>query len=300
MSRSSVASLLSAHLGISTHVAGLVATRSFRSITVTYHRVRETPWLWAPLGQAAPVPRPAPAPLSTVVLFPAEGRSVPSADADPAGPSPMGLFLPPDAERPLSWEPGAEVLAVWVPELLLREFTEGGMPDAAVLYTSPLTIGFRTFAQAIVRHHDEGSSMSRYAIERLLAEMTFGALVEQQSVEAAQRPSSLMERARSVMLMHREDPQFSTPQLAAELHISPRQLQRAFARAGITPGDLLRRMRVELAESLLRNPLYSGLTIDEVSRYAGFTSALQLRRALQAEGAPSPTQLRRAEAGRAG
>jgi transcriptional regulator GlxA family with amidase domain len=124
-------------------------------------------------------------------------------------------------------------------------------------------------------------------------EKTFGALVEQHSVETGQRPSSLMERARSVMMMHREDPHFSTPQLADELHISPRQLQRAFARVGITPAELLRRMRVELAESMLRNPLYAGLTVDEVSRYAGFTSALQLRRALQAEGSPSPTELRR-------
>lgn len=289
MSRSSVASLLSAHLGIPTHVAGLLATRSFRSITVTYHRVRDTSWRWAP---AAHLRSAMSASRNTVVLFPADGASVPTADMH-AEPAPMGLFLPADAEVTLPWAPGAEVLAVWVPELLLSEFLEGALPQTAVLYSSPLTIGFRTFAQAVVRHGDEGSSMSRYAIERLLAEMTFGALVEQQSVESAERPSSLMERARSVMLMHREDPSFSTPQLAEELHISPRQLQRAFARAGITPGDLLRRMRVELAESMLRNPLYSSLTVDEVSRYAGFTSALQLRRALQAEGSPSPTALRR-------
>lgn len=285
MSRSSVASLISAHLGLPTHVSGLVATRSFRSIRVTYHRVRDATWTWEPTGATA---------RSTVVLFPAEGTPVPSVVGTPI-PAPMGLFLPPDESRVLVWEADADVLAVWVPELLLQEFIEGATPSASLLYPSPLTIGFRTFAQAIVRHSDEGSSMSQYAIERLLAEMTFGALVEQQSVETGHRSSSLVERARSVMLMHREDPRFSTPQLAAELHISPRQLQRAFSRAGIKPGDLLRRMRVELAESMLRNPLYSGLTVDEVSRYAGFTSALQLRRALQAEGSPSPTALRKAE-----
>lgn len=232
---------------------------------------------------------------STVVLFPAEGTALAPAEGVEQQNEPMGLFLPPDAVETLPWKRGAEVLAVWVPELLLQEFIEGEMPAVTPLYASPLTIGFRTFAQAVVRHGDEGSSMSQYAIERLLAEMTFGALVEQQSVETGHRASSLLERARSVMLMHREDPHFSTPQLAAELHISPRQLQRAFARAGMRPGDLLRRMRVELAESMLRNPLYSGLTVDEVSRYAGFTSALQLRRALQAEGSPSPTALRRAD-----
>ncbi|MFD5213446.1 helix-turn-helix domain-containing protein [Microbacterium sp. NPDC058345] len=295
MSRSSVTALLSAHLGIPTHVAGLVATRSFRSITVTYHRVRDTSWRWAPKASTT---RPSPTSHSAVVVFPAEGRVVPTAETAVAGQAaPMGLFLPPHADRTLEWEAGAEALAVWVPELLLQEFTEGGTPDATVLYASPLTVGFRTFAQAVVRHGDEGSSMSRYAVERLLAEMTFGSLVEQHSVETAQRPSALIERARSVMLMRREDPGFSTTQLAAELHISPRQLQRAFARAGVTPADMLRRMRVELAESMLRNPLYAGLTVDEVARYAGFTSALQLRRALQAEGSPSPRELRKLPAG---
>ncbi|WP_344818050.1 helix-turn-helix domain-containing protein [Microbacterium soli] len=287
MTRSSVASLLAAHLGLPTHVAGLVATRSFRSITVTYHRVRDTTWRWAPAATGAH---------STAVLFSADGAEprAPTGDADhPA--APVGLFLSPSSERTLPWRPRSEVLGVWVPESLLQDFTEGITPDAVDLAPTPLTIGFRTFAQAVVRHGDEGSSMSQYAIERLLAEMTFGALVEQQSVETGQRPSSLLERARSIMLMRREDPNFSTPQLAAELHISQRQLQRAFARAGIRPGDMLRRMRVELAESMLRNPLYSGLTVDEVAHYAGFTSALQLRRALQVEGVPSPTALRRSE-----
>lgn len=289
MASSSVTSLISAHLGIPTHVAGLVAARSFRSITMTWHRARETAWRWSPIEVGTR--------RSTVVLFPGEGRKVPTADAVPSSPAPLGLFLPPDAEQNLEWEPGSDVLAVWVPERLLQEFTEGRTPDAAVLHSSPLTIGFRTFAQAVVRHGDEGSSMSQYAIERLVAEMLFGALVEQQSIETGPRPSSLVERARSIMLMHREDPNFSTPQLAAELHISPRQLQRAFAGAGLRPGDMLRRMRIELAESMLRNPLYTGLTVEEISRYAGFTSALQLRRALHAEGSPAPVELRNAERG---
>src|SRR5690606_3038081 len=134
---------------------------------------RDTTWKWQPTGATA---------RSTAVLFPAEGTPVPSVGSTP-DPAPMGLFLPPGETRVLGWGTDAEVLAVWVPELLLQEFTEGATPSASPLYASPLTNGFRTFAQAIVRYPDEGSSMSQYAIERLLAEMTFGALVEQQSVE---------------------------------------------------------------------------------------------------------------------
>lgn len=288
MSASRISALLSAHLGLTTHAAGLVATRSFRSITVTLLRPQDKPWRWRPT--------PATSRRSAVVLFPADGRPVPIDGTGAANQPPLGLFLPAEADHLLAWEAGTEVLAVWVPEHLLQEFVEGDLPEPAALFSSPLTIGFRTFAHAVMRHGEEGSSMSQYAVERLLAEMTFGSLLEQQSAETSQRPSSLVERARSVMLMHREDPDFSTPQLATELHISPRQLQRAFARAGVRPGEMLRRMRVELAESMLRNPLYSGLSVEEVARYAGFTSALQLRRALQAEGTPSPSRLRQQDA----
>lgn len=94
------------------------------------------------------------------------------------------------------------------------------------------------------------------------------------------------------MLLHREDPQFTIAELAAELHVSLRHLQRAFAKNGTTPGDALRRLRVEFAESLLRNPDYTVLTIEEIAAHSGFSSALQLRRALRAEGLPSPTMIR--------
>lgn len=286
MSTTSVTSLISAHLGIPTHVSGLVVTRTFRSITLTYHHVRQPAWRWAPAASSAQ--------RHAAALFPADGE-VPGEKAAADGSAAIGLFLPASAARDITWGAGRKVLAVWVPERLLEEFTEGLTPAPTALHASPLTMGFRTFAQAVARYGEDGSSMSQYAIERLLAEMTFGSLLEQESVEQSARPSSLVERARSVMLLHREDPYFSTPQIASELHISARQLQRAFARAGMTPGDMLRRMRVELAESILQNPLYSGLTVEEVARYAGFTSALQLRRALQAEGSPSPTDLRRAD-----
>lgn len=281
---STTASLFTTHLSLDTHGAGMLTARSFRSITVTTHRVRELNWHWAPSTARTRY---------NAVLFPADGLSSAVSVQAAGATAPIGVFLPSMVSYHLPWEPAAEILAVWVPELLLQEFTEKESLNVTLLDSTPLTVGFRVFAHAISRHADEGSSISKYAIERLLAEMTFGALLEQHSVETAQRPSSLVERARSLMLVRREDPEFTMTQLAAELHISPRQLQRAFAERESTPGEMLRRMRVELAESMLRNPLYAGLTVDEVARYCGFTSALKLRRALRTEGAPSPTELRK-------
>ncbi|MDR6867262.1 AraC-like DNA-binding protein [Microbacterium resistens] len=282
MPASAITRLLANHLGLDAHGSGLLAARSFRSIDVTLHRTREsTVWAWgdgqAPLTHAA-------------VILTGDGKGIPpAADSDR-----IGLFLPPGETLSIEWDRSTEVLAVWTPIEALVDFTEGTVPGRSDLPSSPLTTGLRAFAYSLARQPDEGSSMARYAVERLLAEMIFGALLEQESVESAQRSSSsLLERARSAMLMNREDPAFGPAQLAAELHISARQLQRAFARLETTPGDALRRMRVELAESLLRNAVYARLTVDELARYSGFSSALQLRRAMRAEGLPSPSAYRR-------
>ncbi|MDP3949111.1 helix-turn-helix domain-containing protein [Microbacterium sp.] len=135
--------------------------------------------------------------------------------------------------------------------------------------------------------------MSVYAIERLLAEMTFGMLLETRGLEAAdQNMLPIVERARAIMNARREDASFTSAMLASELHVSLRQLQRAFAREGTSPADALRQLRTQLAESLLRDERYTPLSIEAVAQHSGFRSATQMRRAFRAEGKGNPTALR--------
>ncbi len=284
MYRSSIVSLLSSHLGLDARGAGLLAARTYRSITVTRHRVRTAPWSWAPETAQR---------RHALVVFVLDGPFDTALDDVNVETVTGGWFLPPDTAQSIPLRESTDAIGVWVPHSTLDDFTEGGIVRYSELRATTLTAGFRAFATAVIAREDQGSSISNYAVERLLAEMVLGTLLEQQSVEASPRPSSLVERARSLMLVRREDPSFTTAQLAGELHISPRQLQRAFARLDSTPSDMLRRMRAELAESMLRSALYAGLTIDEIARYSGFTTALQLRRALRAEGSESPSELRR-------
>lgn len=269
--------LLESHLGLTSHHAGLISTRTFRSIYVTVHRPQRLEWTWSAVEPADP---------HAVVLFP-------SGEGPDGSPLPIGRFVPPQADVTIEWSRSNEVVAVWVPVETLRDFVHGGPLRPLVLQPTPMVLAFRAFTLAIARNAEDTTSISRYAIERLLAEMVFGTLLELYSADLPERGQPpLVDRARSAMLLHREDPQFTIAELATELHVSLRHLQRAFAKVGTTPGDALRRLRVEFAESLLRNTDYTVLTIEEIAAHSGFSSALQLRRALRAEGMPSPTMIR--------
>lgn len=255
-----------------------MTARTFRSILLTLHRPSALRWTWTtgePLADAR-----------VVVLFP-------SAEQGEGSALPIGYFMPPGSGEAIEWSRSTSLVAIWIPLDTVREFVNDAPLRPFTLQPTPMISAFRAFTLAIARNTEETSSISGYAIEQLLGEMVFGALLEVYSLSLPERgQTSLVERARSAMLLRRADPDYTTAELATELHVSPRHLQRAFARIGATPGDALRRLRVELAESLLGNPAYAVLTVDEIAAHSGFSSALQLRRALRTEGLPPPSVIR--------
>ena len=280
MATPNAAQLIQTHLDQDPHRSGLVASRAFRSVCVSRMQPLPGRWQWKP---------PAAFSAHAALIIAAEGQTVGTADGLQA----RGLFLPSVAEASVEWSDPAEIITVWLPPDALSELASASAPTPSPLANSPLLTAVHAFADSLVSATQDSSGVARYAIERLLVEMAFGSLLEQHSsehLEVAAAP--LIERARSVMMARRDDASFTPAQLSLDLHVSMRQLQRAFARERTTPLHALRRMRVELAESLLRNPQYDTLGIDEIARHSGFTSALQMRRALSAEKLPSPGALR--------
>lgn len=183
-------------------------------------------------------------------------------------------------------------LVVWVPTSTVEELPEPSR--RTVLPVSPLTVGLRSFAQALVGASVQPTVYTDYLIERLLAEMVFGVLAESSAAVAASRRASPLEQARSMMVVRRSDPTLRIDEIARQLHMSERQLQRTFAAVGSSPADELRRLRVELATELLTRPEYAALTIEEVAMHSGFGRSSSLRRAFVAYGLPAPSHHRSA------
>lgn len=279
--------LTSRHLSLDPAQSGLIAVQEYRSAVVTAHRPRSAPWRWAAAADAR---------ATTIVIFPSDGSLVFAAD-DRAEPTRVtgGILLHSSHTGSITWNPGAAATIVWVEtdSVLENGVTQASTPLA--LPANALTAGYRAFAEAVVQGADRMGPVSTYFVERLLLEMALGIMLEQSEIgtpaPTADRP---IQRARTLMLLNHHDPAYGVDELAADMHVSLRQLQRIFSAEGtVTPAGALRMLRVEFAEAMLRNPQYDVLSVTQVAGYAGFASAATMRRSLRENGRMSPQAMRR-------
>ena len=276
--------LTSRHLSLDAAQSGLIAAQQFRTVAVTAHRPRSE-WTWAGSEDS---------PAMTAVIFPTGGsfRFGERGAAKPISTN-AGLLLHSSHAASIDWNPGAAGTVVW---LETHSVLENGVSEASApieLTANALASGFRAFAEAAVQGASMTSGVSTYFVERLLLEMALGIVMEGMKANvagaAAERP---IQRARTLMLLHRHNPHYGVDDLAHDLHMSLRQLQRVFAAEGTTPASALRLLRVELAESLLSDPTYDVLSIPLIAEHSGFANATNLRRALRDHGHLTPRVMR--------
>ncbi|GAB6858978.1 helix-turn-helix transcriptional regulator [Microbacterium xylanilyticum] len=266
------------------HESALVA-RCFRDVLVTRHARDAVDWRW--LAQAADggemaVVLTADAPLRVI------GADGVARDAPPGA----VCFLHPH-RRARIVTTGA-VTCAWVPWRALAGIESELRAPEEVLPVTALGRGLRAFLASLVTADAESMLTTDHLVERLVAEMVFGVLLE-----AAPRPAgggavSRIDRARSVMLARRAEQGFDVSALAGDMRLSVRQLQRLFAADGSAPADELRRIRVDLAREVMREDRRGGLRIGEIAERAGFGDAAALRRAFALAGLPAPRTVRRA------
>lgn len=207
-----------------------------------------------------------------------------------------GLFLRSRSDYLLAWSDEAEVIVVSAPEAVVAAFgapldeSDGPLFAGDSALVAPATAYFRSLLSGAARP----GRVATYALSRLSEEMVGSLFLERASVGAGpvKVQPSLYRRALALIASRRADSELTVPSLAAELAVSPRHLQRAFSEQGTSPAMEIRRLRVELAVQLLTEQRYDVLSVEEVSRFAGFTSADDLRRAFRLQGEPSPTRVR--------
>lgn len=201
-----------------------------------------------------------------------------------------GVFLHPYRPATIDAEGGADVTGLWLPWSALLEVESRARTPGSILPSSPLTSGVPAFLLSLLEQHDESPPYTEHLLEGMLIEMAFAALMDAvPEAVPGSRDGRVVDLARSVMRTHCAEPGFGVAELAAELHMSARHLQRLFAAEHSAPADELRGMRVALVTELLDAPEHGGLSIAEIARCAGFRSAAALRRALAARGLPLPS-----------
>jgi transcriptional regulator GlxA family with amidase domain len=100
--------------------------------------------------------------------------------------------------------------------------------------------------------------------------------------------------AKGYIERHLGDPALSTAEVAAAVGISERQLGRAFAAAGLTPGRYVLGLRLDRGRELLASPAADGLSIGEIAARVGFLSQNYFARTFKERFNATPLQTRKA------
>ncbi|RGE19802.1 helix-turn-helix domain-containing protein [Leucobacter sp. wl10] len=182
-----------------------------------------------------------------------------------------------------------------------RELSHGTIAssdDAPSVYPVPssslLLRPVAAFATRLVpeRRGAAAPGISAYYAERLLQEMLQGLLVSIGQALAVPRPPETFALARSVISAQCSDARFTAADVAREVNLSLRQLERVFQRHRTSIGREIRDARIEQAVTLLSDPAHDALSVDQIARFVGFSTGSSLARAMTASKNISPSQVR--------
>ncbi len=103
---------------------------------------------------------------------------------------------------------------------------------------------------------------------------------------------TLLHRVEEYVRLHLTEPDLTAARIAAEHHVSVRQLYLTLSRAGITLGDWIRTQRLQEARKELASPAHQYMTIEAIAHRWGFSSAPHFSRVFKAAYGVSPREWR--------
>ena len=164
--------------------------------------------------------------------------------------------------------------------------------DGARSLRSPL----RGFALAIVDASWNASTVGELVAERTIEDLVVGMFLEVDgyAMDSEDLRAGLRARAIAEIAATHRRTELSPAAVAERLRVSLRHLQRAFENSGESVAHAIARHRAESAALLLLAPGAAGLTILEVARDSGFSSAFELRTAFRDRYGMLPSEYREA------
>ncbi|MFF7216920.1 helix-turn-helix domain-containing protein [Streptomyces sp. NPDC008238] len=103
---------------------------------------------------------------------------------------------------------------------------------------------------------------------------------------------TLLQRVEEYVRRHLAEPDLTAARIAAEHHVSVRQLYLTLSRAGISLGAWIRTQRLEECRRELASPARRFMTIEAIAHRWGFTSAPHFSRVFKAAYGSSPREWR--------
>ncbi|WP_431969328.1 helix-turn-helix domain-containing protein [Actinacidiphila sp. bgisy160] len=104
--------------------------------------------------------------------------------------------------------------------------------------------------------------------------------------------STLLQRVQEYVRLHLAEPDLTAARIAAEHHVSVRQLYLTLSRAGISLGEWIRTQRLEECKRELASPVGEFLTIEAIAHRWGFASPPHFSRVFKEAYGLSPRELR--------
>lgn len=194
----------------------------------------------------------------------------------------------------LAVEADAQLVLVSLPVQVLQEFGIEEEPELCVMDPdSTMLSPALGFLREIAVQDQDVPSVAAYFMERLVHEMVGGIMLENRGARfTGSTRKGFFDQAMDYIAATAGDGSLTPATLAGELSLSLRQLQREFKRNNTSIATAILQRRIELALRLLRDPKLDVLPLEEIAQHSGFTSPVQLRRALRDANAGSPSEIR--------
>lgn len=189
----------------------------------------------------------------------------------------------------------AQLVVVTLPAQVLTDF---GLDHVHTLRSldsnSTMLTPVLGFLREVAVQDQDVPSLAAYFMEKLVHEMVGGIALENRGEKITSTGRrSFFDQAMDLIAATASDGSLSPATIAEGLSLSLRQLQREFKRNNTTIATVILQHRTDIAVRLLQDPKLDVLSLDKIADHSGFSSSVQLRRALRDAQVGSPTEIRR-------